>query len=289
VVGLAALFACGALFAARPASAGAADPTLQAARDAHTRVVAAKADAALAALQAALAAALEAGRRGTARVVDGSDPPEGPLGAAARRASAAEAPADAVEGAMAELAGTLAAGSPDAVGATFEGLSLPTATDLRSIAGQLREAADAAGPFVERRLATEATLLALEDALRALDTDNLRAALRALQAAEAERRTVAEWDPAPATLPFWLRTVRRLTDAAQRIARATIAGDREAVAQAAADYRRAAARAHRADVALGIAIGETGSGIAGTPLARLAAAARATAEARAAVASVLHR
>ena len=284
VAGVAAIVVTGILFAARPAGAGSADPALVATRAEHVRELALEADAALGRLAAALEFALDAGRRGTARVVNGSAPPA-PLfhEAAARVLQALDAASAAGRAVHAWTAALAAAG--DATSAE----AVPTPAELISIAGQLEDAADAARPFVKQRLASQATLEAMDDALAALDRDDPIAALAALETAGAQRRVVAAWDPPPATLRYWLRTVGKLIGAAEHVARATLDRDPAEARRAAAAYRRAADDAHRADIALAIAISESGSGIAATPLARLAAAARATSQAQAEVASVLHR
>ena len=81
---------------------------------------------------------------------------------------------------------------------------------------------------------------------------------------------VRDWEEPPAVLPFWLDTTGELLSAARRIATASLAGDADAVARAADRYARAADDANRADTALAIAIAESGSSLAATPLQRLA-------------------
>jgi hypothetical protein len=71
-------------------------------------------------------------------------------------------------------------------------------------------------------------------------------------------------------LPLWLDTTGELVTAARRIALASLAGDEEAVRRAAARYARAAEEARRADTALAIAVAESGSSLASTPLQLLA-------------------
>jgi hypothetical protein len=88
-------------------------------------------------------------------------------------------------------------------------------------------------------------------------------------------------------LPLWLETTADMIDAARHIAEATIAQDPIAAARAAAAYRRAAADARRADTALALAIAESGSSLASTPMQRLAEALAAALAQREAVHSVL--
>jgi hypothetical protein len=88
-------------------------------------------------------------------------------------------------------------------------------------------------------------------------------------------------------LPLWLDTTTDLLAAARDLADASIAGDTVALKAASEAYRQAAEGAREADVALALAISETGAGLAATPLQRLAAAAASTEQQAAAVASVL--
>jgi hypothetical protein len=153
------------------------------------------------------------------------------------------------------------------------GLSVPPirgGTELLQIGGQLLEAAAAAEPFLERRLASERTLERLDDALSALRADELTAAAEALDDARDARSTLAAWEPRPVTLPLWLRTTRRLITAAEDIAAAAASGDAAAARAAARRYALAADEAHRADVSLALTLSETGAGLTTTPLRRLA-------------------
>ena len=131
------------------------------------------------------------------------------------------------------------------------------------------------------------TLLHLEDALAALDADDPQAALPALEAARQARGQLAEWDPAPVTLPLWLETTDRMISSAGRLAEATLAGDEAAALQAAREYAAAAEDARRADVSLALSLSETGSGLTATPLRRLAEALGEVERARAVVASLV--
>ncbi len=146
----------------------------------------------------------------------------------------------------------------------------PSSTLFPGISAGFTAAAEAADPFVERRQATEQTLDGLADALAALEDDDPRRALAELDRAQAALNTVRDWDEPPTVLPFWLDTTGDLLTAARRIAVASLAGDADAVARAAARYARAADDANRADTALAIAIAESGSSLAATPLQLLA-------------------
>jgi hypothetical protein len=275
---------CGITFASRPASAAAADPPAEWAREEYLRGLAATAQVALAAEAADLAAAVGHGRRGTARTVAGERPPAPPLRHAAAALLAARPDAEAATRAVAALSGAVLAIEPG-----LAPIPIPPGPDeLASIGAQLREAAATAGPFVRRRVTAEGTLEALGAALAALDHDHPAAALRGLRDARHRRAVLAHWDPPPPTLSFWLDTVGKLIGAAEQIADATIAGDVSAARRAVADYRRASAEAQRADSALAIAIGEAGAALAQVPLERLARAVGTTTDASAAVASVVH-
>jgi hypothetical protein len=251
-------------------------------RAAALRDEAADASARLDALIVQLQAALDAGRRGSALVIDGDASPRPDLEDAARILDGASDEASRATAAAERVNGTLAAVAPHR-GPLPAG---PTSALLPGIAGQFTDAAEAAGPFVARRHATAATLEALGDALAALDEDDPRAALAALDRAEEALGTVRDWEEAPTVLPFWLDTTAQLIAAARRIAVASLAGDAQAVARAAGRYARAAAEAKRADTALAIAIAESGSSLASTPLQLLADALDAAATQRQALVEI---
>ena len=270
--------------ALRPAGATAADPALAASRQATLQDLAAADDAALAAVIAELQRAVDAGRRGSALVIQGETAP-GPalLQAADAAARAAQLAVDSAR-ADATVDGTWQSVRPD-VAAPPAG---PAAADLLGIDGQLRDAAAASDPFVARRRAAAATLDAMAEALAALDRDQPNAALTALDRAQAARAIVAHWPEPPVVLPFWLRTTNRMLNAARDIAHATLAGDAAAARRAGQAYERAAMHARRADTALALAISESGAALATVPLRRLADALDAATSRRAAMASVLH-
>jgi hypothetical protein len=242
---------------------------------------AADADAALAALEAELGPARDAARDGASLIVAGETEPQPQLEEAAVLMEAAEPEARAALRALDRLRGTAAAVSP---GAVIPALAAPG--ELAGIAEQLRDAATAAGPFLERRLAAERTLERMADALAALRADDLATADRALDDARRARAVLAAWEPRPVTLPLWLQTTRQLIAAASDIARAAATGDPAAARAAARRYAAAAEEAHRADVSLALTLSETGSGLTATPLRRLADQLAALEDARVAVASL---
>jgi hypothetical protein len=282
LVGVAAALALGGALAARPAEAHLADPALEVARQGALRQRAAAGEAALAALEADLAPARDAARRGASLIVDGGRPPQPPLEEAADLLAAAAPAADAAAGALDRLRGTASSVRP--------GLEVPRiqgGSELLQVGSQLRDAAAAAEPFLERREAATSTLERLEDALAALRADDLDAADRALGDAMRMRATLAAWEPRPVTLPLWLQTTRRLIAAADDIVDAARAGDQAAARAAARRYAGAAEEARRADVSLALTLSETGAGLTSTPLRRLADELAAAAQARAFVASLL--
>jgi hypothetical protein len=274
----------GVLLCLRPAMADTADPTLAAARADVLRQLAAEDDDRLAALMGELKAAVAAGRRGSARIIAGKVDPGADLETAADAAARAAPLALASERADAALDGALPSLAPG-LGSLPAG---PTSGELVGIEDQLRTAAAASIPFVERRHAAEATLAGMRDALAALKADRPAAALDALEYATAARRTVAAWPSPPTVLPFWLDTTGAMLSAVRRIAIATSEGDVAAAERAGRTYRRAAQDARRADTALALAISESGAAIASTPLGRLADVLGEASARRAAVASVLH-
>ena len=285
MAGVAATVLLGLLLTARPASLAEADPSAEAGRQAVLRDVARSADQRLAELLAQLEAARDPARQGAALVVDGTDPPEPPLRDAATRLEAAGPAADYAAIANRRLVGALESVQPDLAGLLAD--PLPSAGDLISIAGQLRSAAEASTTFVARRHAAQQTLAGLQDALAALERDDVASALQALDAAERARFELQDWERPPPTLALWLSTTAELIDAARAIADATLAGDPEAARAAADAYAAAAENARRADISLALSLSETGAGLTSTPMRRLADALATTTAARAAVASLL--
>ncbi len=282
LVGVLGVLLLGAMLAARPAGA-AADPTVAAARKAVLRHEATQAATRVDALIDRLQAAVDAGRRGSALVIEGDQSPRADLLKAAAAIDAASDEAALASAAAATVDGTLAAVAPHR-GPLPAG---PSTTLFPGISAQFTSAAEAADPFVARRQATEQTLDALGAALAALDDDDPRRALTELDRAQDALNTVREWKDPPTVLPFWLDTTGELLTAARRIAAASLAGDADAVARAADRYARAADDAKRADTALAIAIAESGSSLAATPLQRLAEALEAATTQRQALAEIL--
>ncbi|HEX6654920.1 MAG TPA: hypothetical protein VF153_01785 [Candidatus Limnocylindria bacterium] len=283
LAGIAAALLLGWMLTLRAAPADAADPSLAASRAATLQRVSALDDGALAALIGQLQKAVDAGRRGSALVIQGETEPGPALEEAAQ--AAARAAELAVDSARAD---TTADGTWNCIRPAEVLPSGPSSSDLLGIDGQLRDAAADSGPFVARRRAAEQTLDAMRRALAALDADQPKAALAALDRAAAARATVANWPQPPLVLPFWLRTTNRMLHAARDIAKATLAGDVVAARQAGQAYERAANHARRADIALALAISESGAGLAAVPLRRLADALEAATSRRTSMASVLH-
>ncbi|HET7520812.1 MAG TPA: hypothetical protein VFK61_04650 [Candidatus Limnocylindria bacterium] len=279
---MAAALMLGAILAARPASADAADPSRAAERHAVASATAQRAQDRLELLVAEIEAAIDAGRQGSALIIEGDEDPAPSLQQAADAAARGESLAADARAALQELGGMLRSVAPDR--------SLPGGVSRLALSGvdtQLADAAAAAGSFVERRHAAAETLDALARALDSLDDDDPAAALDELATAREARRVVAAWPEAPPVLPLWLRTTRAMLGAARDIATAALDHDAAAAAEAGRRYRRAADGARQADTALALAISETGGSLASTPLARLADALAKAHEAQAAVASVL--
>lgn len=273
----------GGLLCARPAGADAAEPTAAAARLAWLQSRAAEADRALAALIAELQRAVDAGRRASALVIQGERPPAPEFEAAASAVGGATDEAAYAENMTARLGGTAAAVAP-AHDALPDG---PMASSLPGIAAQLTSAGEASGPFVAHRQAADATLAALGDGLAALEDDDPRQALAALDRADAALADVASWLDPPVVLPLWLDTTGALLSSARRMARAAIDGDAAALGRASRAYRAATTEARRADTALALAISESGAALAATPLRRLADTLAAAIQQRQAVASLM--
>jgi hypothetical protein len=267
LLGVAAVVLLGAVLAARPAPAAAADPPTTAARHATLRAVAAEADQALEDLIGQLGVAIDEGRRGSALIQDGDQDPGPSFDEAASATHSAATLANRAAAATTRLDAVLlaveSAGGPLPQGPT---------SSLAAIAEQLASSGAAGGSFVERRLAATATLTSLGEALEALDDGDPQAALTALDRADGSLATVADWPSPPTVLPLWLETTGAMVEAARGIAQATIAQDQAAAEEAADAYRRAAEEARRADTALALAIAEAGSSLAGTPMRLLAEA-----------------
>ncbi|HEY7527072.1 MAG TPA: hypothetical protein VIA82_09610 [Candidatus Limnocylindria bacterium] len=285
LTGIGSALLLGTLLALRPPGAEAGDPALAASRAAVLHRLVAADDARLAALAAELQRAIEAGRRGSALIIEGETPPAGDLERAAEAASRSADLAVASQRADAAVDGTLRSVAPGGVTTLPAG---PRRGDLVGVDGQLREAAARSGPFVARRQAAADTLQGLAATLAALRADDPATALDALRQAADARAIVAAWPDPPVVLPFWLRTTGSMLFSARRIAHAALHGDAAAARQAGQAYRRAARDARQADTALALAVSEAGASLASTPLARLADALAAVTTRRLAMASVLH-
>jgi len=274
--------AVGIGFGMRSSDPAHADPPGTLARTGALADAAEAAETALAKLSAELERARDHARRGASLTVAGEEPaPE--LTAAADVLAGASDEADGARRTLVVLDGMAAAIQPDAI---VPSLAYGGA-DLEQLAAQLRSAADAATLFVERRHATQAVVDALAAALAALDRNDPAAALDGLRAADAPLALLAEWKERPPLLRYWMMISVELLDAAGDIARATIAGDAEAVKAAAARYAEAADAALGADNALAVTLSEEGAAVSVTPLQRLAARAEDAAEARSALQPLL--
>lgn len=283
-MGIAGALALGIVLAVGPG--GLADSVLQAGREAYLSGVASDADAAFEELEGELDAALDSARQGAALILDGDQPPQEPLAAAADLLDGAGPAAVEANAAASRLGGSLVAVYPRSETSIPD---LPTGAELAGIAVQLRAAADAAEAFLPRRHAAEDTLAELERALAALDAGDIDAALAALDAAAEARSVLLDWEEPPPTLSLWLATTGAMIVAAQDIVDAAMAGDEAAARRAADAYAAAAAEAQRADVSLALSLSETAAGLTNTPLRRLADALAAVEEARAAAASLRPR
>jgi hypothetical protein len=281
-IGVGAALMLGAVLAARPADPAAADPPREAQRQDHLAARARDAAAALDAFAAALAPGRDAARRGAALIQAGDMDPAPTLEEAAMRLESVEEVARTAGFAIEELRGVAASAR---AGVFVPPVAAPV--ELRGIAGQLRQAGEAAGTFVERRRAAQRTLLSLEEALAALEADDPDGALAALERARVSRAVLAAWDPSPLTLPLWLETTDRLITAADGIAEAVLAGDAAGAELAAREYAAAADDARRADVSLALTLSEAGASLTSVPLQRLGAVLAGIEQARAVVASLV--
>jgi hypothetical protein len=242
------------------------------------------ADAALEALEAAIAPGLDAARTGAARVVAGEAPPGEALLAAARQLAAADSVAARAAAAVRSLEGARRAA--EAGGAAIE---VPVeGGDLASIGAQVEGTAAAADRFAEMRLRADRVLVELGTAIDALDAGDVADAREAIARAREHHDAVAAWEIGLVTLPIWTDAAGALLMAAQSLLDATAAGNPSAVEAAARALDAQADDARSADRALRIAMAEGGGSVTAAPLARLADLLRATAEARVAVAEILH-
>lgn len=264
--------------------AGAGGPEPSAALAARQLVLdrAEAADAALHALEQAIAPGLETARRGSARVVSGDDPPGPELQAAAATLAAADPAAGVARAAVDALEGArriVAAG-------TRIDLEVPRG-EVGSIAAQLDGTAAAADAFAGMRRRAEGLVLVLEAALAALEEGSLSEARDLVDAARADHDALAAWEIELVTLPVWIDTTDAMIGSVETIIAATRAGDDASANEAARQFAALAEEAGPADRALRIAISEGGSAVTAAPLGRLADLLREVALTRLEVASIV--
>jgi hypothetical protein len=245
-------------------------------------VAAGHADAALAALAAALEPAIEAGRSGSARAVAGEEAPGPKLDEAAKLTSAAEDQGAEARRTIIVLDRARNAADPEAAALEI----VPGPGELDSIADQLAASAEAADEFAAMRARASSVVDELDATLAALDDGDLEAARDHAARAREAHTAIAEWDVGLVTLPVWVETTDAMIAAVDRIITATERGDATAADAAAGEFAALSDDAATADRALRIAMGEGGSAVAAVPLERLAAVLSAVSDARAAVASV---
>jgi hypothetical protein len=240
------------------------------------------ADAALHALEEAIAPGLDAARRGSARVVSGDDAP----GAELRAAAATLATADGAAGAARRAVDALE-GARRIVGAGTV-ITLDVARgEIGSIAAQVEGSAAAADAFAAMRRRAERLVLGLERALAALEAGSLADARDLVAVARDDHDALAAWEVELVTLPVWIDTTDAMIGSMETIIEATEAGDEASAAEAAQEFAALAEEASPADRALRIALGEGGSAVTSAPLGRLADLLREVALTRLEVASIV--
>jgi hypothetical protein len=283
IVGIAAAVALGAVFAARSADPFAADPAAAAALRSTIASHRGLADGRLATLRSLLSSALTDGRHGAALTVQGTQRPGPDLSAAAQAVTDADPLVADATAALRSLAGDLAVSGK--AGPAPAMALLPG--QLTSIGAQLKAASGAADAFWSKRRATETTLLRLQDAFAAVDAGSPERGLAAIDEAQASLEVVRNWAGAPLTLPIWTQAAGNLLTALKDLAVAVRDRDSAAARAAGARYWTASAEAHRADLALAVAIAEGGSAVSDSALASAVSALRAVEAALAEVRSIL--
>lgn len=265
---------------------GSGGPDPSAALGARTLVAerAAAADAALAELERAVQPALDLARVGAARVVRGEPPPGAPLAEAGATLIELDPLAVEATARMRALEGARRANGSS--GSSAEPPAGPGA--LASIGAQLQGTAPAADRFAAMRLRAERVLTGLITVVQKLAAGRVAEAEAALEQARADHEEVAAWEVELVTLPVWVEASGALVAAADALVRATAAGDAGAAAAAANAFATQREGAATADRALRIAMAEGGAAVTAAPLGRLADVLRRTAQARAAVAEILH-
>jgi hypothetical protein len=269
-------------FGLRSVDPSVANPTMLVANRRALAEHVVRADERLAALEAALAPALDDGRRGSARVVAGDRSPGPPLTDAAAQVEAAAGGSAELDQALEAVAGsTVVPGGHD--------LDPPTdAAQLSSIAAQLEAAGSAGEAFAAMRHRAEETVALIDRALAAVTAGEPEAALEHIGEARRAHEVLAAWESGLVTLPIWLGTIGDLIDVTEALATASAAGDADAAGTAAERFDELSGEAREADVALGVAIAEGGSAVAAAPMRRLATVLDRIARLRATLASILH-
>jgi hypothetical protein len=261
---------------------GGPDPAAERAARALVLERAATADAALAALEAALSPGLDAARRGAALVVTGDEEPARELETASAEVASAEELLGAARRAVQALEGARRA-LGDGTPVRLE----PASGEVESVAAQLESAAPAANAFARMRMLAEGLVARLETVLAALEDGELRDARSGLAAVRSDHDALDAWEVELVTLPVWLDTTGAMIGAVEAILEATESGNAAAARAGAADFAAAAEDAGPADRALRIAIGEGGSAVTAAPLARLASLLRDVSSTRLEVASIV--
>src|SRR4029077_2831770 len=273
----------GGVLAARSSDPLTADPAGAAPLRATLAAEGAQAEAQLLQLEKALRAALDDGRHGAALTVQGTERPGPHLSAAADAIGKADPLVGVAIDTIRRLAANLAVAGRAGLA---PGLGLEPG-QLAGIGGQLRNSAYAADAFWSRRRATETTLARLADTFAAIDAEDSARALAAVDAAEHSLDVVRAWPGNLLTLPVWTQATGNLLAALRALAVAIRDHDPIAARAADAKYKSAASSAHRADIALAVAIAEGGSAVSDNPLAAAAVALRSVDDALAGVRSIL--
>ncbi|MGI8657601.1 MAG: hypothetical protein ACR2K4_02370 [Candidatus Limnocylindria bacterium] len=232
--------------------------------------------AALAELEAEVAAALDVARSASARVLTGETSPTDQIQEAARLALTAEERVVAARRAISALAAAESARNP-------AGRLLPQpveAGELASAAGQLRSSVDEVEAFVVVRQRASDVPAMLERVLTALADGTPEAAREFVGTARADHAAVVAWESDLPTLPVWIETTDAMIGAVEAMVNAVDAGDSAAASRAADAFAALGDDGAQADRALRIALGEGGSALLAAPLSRLATVLEAIGETR---------
>jgi hypothetical protein len=271
-----------ALFGARSPHLADADAPRVAAQEAMLFNAGSRADAALAALEAALASALDDARSGAALVLAGDEPPDARFDAAATELEDAVPGIPAVRSALEDVRRAAASNG--------EAPAVPQPpideTSLLRLAADLRATGTSGAAVASLRHASDAVLEDLDTALAASAAGQPDAVKAAVDDARSRLPEVEGWHERLPTLPVWTSGMRSLLDALDGIAAALRSGDDTALADALATYRRATQDADRADRGLAIALADGASTVSGAA-SGVAPVLDAVRECRAAVASVV--